>query len=99
MTADDIDDGLPRLPIFDGTKQPQHRPAPSKLTLTAYPDRAARPDKIPAAAEEIRAVLARHGGADVEIGNPRTTLEDLFLDVVRDAQARPGRRARADRGA
>ena len=36
MTADDIDDGLPRLPIFDGTKQPQHRPAPSKLTLTAY---------------------------------------------------------------
>ena len=33
MTTDDIDDGLPRLPIFDGTKQPQHRPAPSKLTL------------------------------------------------------------------
>jgi hypothetical protein len=30
----------------------------------------------------------------VEIGNPRTTLEDLFLDVVRDTQARPGRRAR-----
>ena len=51
MTADDIDDGLPRLPIFDGTKQPQHRPAPTKLTLTAYPDSAARPEKIPAAAE------------------------------------------------
>jgi ABC-2 type transport system ATP-binding protein len=39
-------------------------------------------------------VLARHGRTDVEIGNPRTTLEDLFLDVVRDTQARPGRRAR-----
>ena len=48
----------------------------------------------PEAREEIRAVLARHGRQDVEIGNPRTTLEDLFLDVVRDTQARPGRRAR-----
>ena len=47
-----------------------------------------------AATEEIREVLRRHGGADIEIGNPRTTLEDLFLDVVRDTEARPGRRAR-----
>jgi ABC-2 type transport system ATP-binding protein len=47
-----------------------------------------------AATEEIREVLRRHGGEDVEIGNPRTTLEDLFLDVVRDTEARPGRRAR-----
>lgn len=44
--------------------------------------------------EEIRAVLSKHGRSDVEIGNPRTTLEELFLDVVRDSQARPGRRAR-----
>ena len=44
--------------------------------------------------EEIRAVLRRHGGQDIEIGNPTTTLEDLFLEVVRDTQARPGRRAR-----
>ena len=49
----------------------------------------------PAAEAEIREVLARHGGADVEIGNPTTTLEDLFLEVVRDAEARPGRRAAA----
>jgi hypothetical protein len=48
MTADDIDDGVPRLPIFDGAKQPQRRPAPSNLTLTAYPDRAVRPAKIAA---------------------------------------------------
>jgi ABC-2 type transport system ATP-binding protein len=47
-----------------------------------------------AAADEVRAVLARHGGTEVEIGNPTTTLEDLFLEVVRDSQARPGRRAR-----
>jgi ABC-2 type transport system ATP-binding protein len=54
---------------------------------------------LPAAAEaEIREVLARHGGLDVEIGNPTTTLEDLFLEVVRDAEARPGRRAAARSG-
>lgn len=47
------------------------------------------------AREEIRAVLERHGSADAEIGNPRTTLEDLFLDIIRDTQARPGRRARS----
>ena len=49
-----------------------------------------------AATEEIREVLRRHGGEDIEIGNPRTTLEDLFLDVVRDTEARPGRRARQE---
>jgi len=48
-----------------------------------------------AAYDEIRDVLARHGGSDIEIGNPTSTLEDLFLEVVRDAEARPGRRARA----
>ena len=48
----------------------------------------------PAAAADVRAVLERHGAADIDIGNPRTTLEDLFLEVVRDTEARPGRRAR-----
>ena len=52
----------------------------------------------PAAQDEIRAVLAKHGAEDVEIGNPTTTLEDLFLEVVRDTQARPGRRARTADG-
>ena len=48
----------------------------------------------PAAYDEIRAVLKRHGGEEIDIGNPTTTLEDLFLEVVRDTLARPGRRAR-----
>ena len=50
-----------------------------------------------AARDEVRAVLERHGAAGIEVGNPRTTLEDLFLDVVRDTEARPGRRARQSR--
>jgi len=48
----------------------------------------------PVAHEEIRAIIQRHGGRDIEIGSPTTTLEDLFLEVVRDTEARPGRRAR-----
>jgi ABC-2 type transport system ATP-binding protein len=55
---------------------------------------------LPAAAQaEIREVLTRHGGSEIEIGNPTSTLEDLFLEVVRDAEARPGRRARVGGGA
>ena len=48
------------------------------------------------ALDEIRAVIERHGGTGVEIGSPTTTLEDLFLEIVRDTESRPGRRARQD---
>jgi ABC-2 type transport system ATP-binding protein len=42
---------------------------------------------------EIRSVISRHNGELVSLGNPTTTLEELFLDIVRDSEARPGRRA------
>ncbi len=45
------------------------------------------------AVEQIRGILAAEQAAEVEIGNPNTTLEDLFLEIVKDTQARPGRRA------
>ncbi|MGA0040810.1 MAG: ABC transporter ATP-binding protein [Pirellulales bacterium] len=47
----------------------------------------------PQAVEQIRGILTAEQAAEVEIGNPSTTLEDLFLEIVRDTQARPGRRA------
>ena len=46
--------------------------------------------------EEIRAVIARNGAQLLEMDNPTTTLEDLFLNIVRDSEARPGRRAKGD---
>jgi ABC-2 type transport system ATP-binding protein len=46
-----------------------------------------------AAEEEIKAVIERHGGKLQSIDNPTTTLEELFLEIVRDSEARPGRRA------
>jgi ABC-2 type transport system ATP-binding protein len=42
---------------------------------------------------EIRNVIARHHGELVSLDNPTTTLEELFLEIVRDSEARPGRRA------
>ncbi|MCA9121887.1 MAG: ABC transporter ATP-binding protein [Planctomycetaceae bacterium] len=48
------------------------------------------------AEEEIRAVIARHGGKLVAMENPTTTLEELFLKIVRDSEANPGRRSMQD---
>jgi ABC-2 type transport system ATP-binding protein len=49
-----------------------------------------------AAKEEIKAVIARHAGQLVSMDNPTTTLEELFLSIVQDSEARPGRRARVE---
>jgi ABC-2 type transport system ATP-binding protein len=43
--------------------------------------------------DEIRQVIQRHNGELVSIEHPTTTLEELFLSIVRDSEARPGRRA------
>ena len=52
-----------------------------------------------AAQAEIREVIARHGGELLGIENPRTTLEELFLSIVRESEARPGKRAPVRDGA
>ncbi len=46
------------------------------------------------AKEEIREVINRHHGELVSIGNPTTSLEDLFLDIIHESEAHPGRRVR-----
>jgi ABC-2 type transport system ATP-binding protein len=42
--------------------------------------------------KDLEAVLAKHGGAIEFIGHPTTTLEDLFLRIVAQSKAHPGRR-------
>ncbi len=44
--------------------------------------------------QEIRDVIERNGGKLLGMENPTTTLEEMFLDIVRDSEAHPGRRAR-----
>jgi ABC-2 type transport system ATP-binding protein len=45
------------------------------------------------AEQEIRAVIARHGGELLKVEHPTLSLEELFLNIVKDSEARPGRRA------
>lgn len=47
----------------------------------------------PEAEEEIRQVIKRHGGQLVSIENPTNTLEELFLEIVQESEAHPGRRS------
>ena len=47
----------------------------------------------PEAEQEIRAVIARHGGDLLKVEHPTLSLEELFLNIVKDSEARPGRRA------
>jgi ABC-2 type transport system ATP-binding protein len=47
----------------------------------------------PECQNEIRQVIERHQGELVSVEHPTTTLEELFLSIVRDSEARPGRRA------
>lgn len=45
-----------------------------------------------AAQSEIRQVIERHGGKVESIDNPTATMEELFLSIVRESEARPGAR-------
>ncbi|HZW34447.1 MAG TPA: ABC transporter ATP-binding protein [Isosphaeraceae bacterium] len=46
----------------------------------------------PVALEEVRDVILRHGGEDVLIDHPTTSLEELFLRIVHESELHPGRR-------
>lgn len=42
--------------------------------------------------QDLEALLKKHGGSVETVGHPTTTLEDLFLRIVEESKARPGRR-------
>jgi ABC-2 type transport system ATP-binding protein len=50
----------------------------------------------PEARAEVEAVLQRHGAEIRRLGNPSTTLEELFLNIVQSSDAHPGRRGRLE---
>jgi len=51
------------------------------------------------AQEEIRRVVEKHDGKVLSMGNPTTTLEELFLTIIQQSEAHPGRRVRGVREA
>lgn len=48
-----------------------------------------------AAKAEIAEVIRRHGGELQSMDNPTATMEDLFLNIVRESEERPGHRRAA----
>jgi ABC-2 type transport system ATP-binding protein len=56
-------------------------------------------DLSEAALQEVREVIARHGAELVSVDHPTTTLEELFLRIVRESDLHPGRRRVAENGA
>jgi ABC-2 type transport system ATP-binding protein len=42
--------------------------------------------------QQIRDLIARANGQLLQMDNPTTTMEQLFLDIVRESEQRPGRR-------
>jgi len=89
----DVEDVCDRIAVLHQGELKELGRVEELLTVTGVTQFRAK-GLSPQACEEVRAVLARHGASDIEVGHPTTTLEDLFLEVVRDTEARPGRRAR-----
>ncbi|MEN6557306.1 MAG: ABC transporter ATP-binding protein [Thermoguttaceae bacterium] len=48
----------------------------------------------PLAQQEVREVIERNNGHVLQMGNPTTTLEELFLKIIHESQEHPGRRVR-----
>ena len=90
----DVEDVCDRIAVLHQGELKELGRVEDLLTVTGVTQFRAK-GLSPEAAAEVRAVLARHGGSEIEVGHPTTTLEDLFLEVVRDTEARPGRRARS----
>ncbi|MDR0870275.1 MAG: ABC transporter ATP-binding protein [Planctomycetaceae bacterium] len=47
-----------------------------------------------AAKDKIKQIISEDGSELKYLGNPSTTLEDLFLRIIEESEARPGRRVR-----
>jgi ABC-2 type transport system ATP-binding protein len=48
--------------------------------------------ETPELVDDLKAVVEKHGGTLESVGHPTTTLEELFLRIVEESKARPGRR-------
>ena len=47
---------------------------------------------------EIQQVIEKHQGKVLNVGHPTTTLEELFLNIIAESEAHPGRRVRSGEG-
>jgi ABC-2 type transport system ATP-binding protein len=90
---DDVQDVCDRIAILhDGVLQKLGRVSTLLQDVSRLELQASSVQLTEALRDELEAVFKRHGGRVDTVGHPTTTLEDLFLRIVADAKAHPGRR-------
>ena len=91
---DDVQDVCDRIAILNDGEL-QELGEVKTLLEDAQPRRAAgqrRAADRRSCRRDLEAVLDKHGGKLDIVGHPTTTLEDLFLRIVEESKAHPGRR-------
>ena len=90
---DDVQDVCDRIAIlYNGDLQSSARSRRWSRTRKRLEVRASRVRESPELRADLEAVFRKHGGRLEALGHPTSTLEDLFLRVVEESKARPGRR-------
>ena len=90
---DDVQDVCDRIAIlYNGDLQTLGKVSTLLEDAVRLEVRAKKVKESPELKAELEAVFKKHGGELEMVGHPTTTLEELFLKIVEESKARPGRR-------
>ena len=90
---DDVQDVCDRIAIlYNGDLQTLGKVSSLLEDAVRLEVRANKVKETPELKADLEAVFRKHGGALESVGHPTTTLEELFLKIVEESKARPGRR-------
>jgi ABC-2 type transport system ATP-binding protein len=90
---DDVQDVCDRIAIlYNGDLQEVGEVSRLLADAARLEVRARNVKETPQLKADLEEVFRKHGGTLESVGHPTTTLEDLFLRIVEESKARPGRR-------
>ncbi len=90
---DDVQDVCDRIAIlYNGDLQTLGKVSTLLEDAVRLEVRARGVKESPELKAELESVFKKHGGQLEMVGHPTTTLEELFLKIVEESKARPGRR-------
>jgi ABC-2 type transport system ATP-binding protein len=90
---DDVQDVCDRIAIlYNGDLQTLGKVSTLLEDAVRLEVRARGVKESPELKADLEAVFKKHGGQVETVGHPTTTLEELFLKIVEESKARPGRR-------
>ncbi len=90
---DDVQDVCDRIAIlYNGDLQTLGKVSTLLEDAVRLEVRANKVKESPELRADLEAVFKKHGGELETVGHPTTTLEELFLKIVEESKARPGRR-------